>query len=386
MPPPNGRKPIKGIVETLGRCEAGGLSEELLLRDFRPRVDLVLEEHIPERARFPVVNVHTHLGMAVERPGMSPEGWAERLGLRSMFSSGTRRAVSRRRYRLEEVVRIMDACNVERVVDLDGVAPTREYLRFYGDHPGRFAVFHVLSLRDIDDPGYGERRAAELEEAVSEGARGLKVHKALGLTVRDRAGRVVPVDDLRFDPVWERAGDLGVPVLIHVSDPAAFFMPVDRFNPAYVTLRYQRPEWSFYGPQYPKKEEILRQRDCVLERHPGTVFIGAHQGNYPENLGYVGSVLERHRNFHVEFSARLGTLGRQPYTARRHFIRYQDRILFGTDGCPSEAQYRQYFRFLETDDEYFDGRPWGDRIYGIHLPDEVLEKVYRGNAEKLIPR
>jgi len=357
--------------------------DHLLLKDWQPKSTLVLDGHIPEKAKYPAINVHAHLGYGVKRSPNVDHKIVRALNHSELSLSFKR---LRRRYRIDEVIKIMDACNVEKVVDLDGVPPIKEYTKIYKDFPDRIIVFYILSFEDIDDPKYGEKRAAELEEAVSQGARGLKVFKELGLKIRDKTGKLVPVDDPRFDPIWEKAGELGIPVLIHTSDPAAFFLPVDRFNPRYVTLKYSRPDWSFYGPEFPGKMELLKQRNNVIERHPKTIFIGAHHGNYPENLGYVASLLDKYDNFYVEFSARLTPLGLQPYTARRHFIKYQDRILFGTDGCPDETQYRTYFRFLETDDDYFDGRPRGERIYGINLPDDVLEKIYRKNAEKVIPK
>jgi len=368
--------------------EVAKLSQgDLLLRDYEPFSTLVLEEHVPSEAKYPLVNAHTHLGLRIKRPRILEDMIARALAPVHLPFNNTVEQL-KQRYKpcpIGEVTRTMDACNVAKLVDLDGVSPLNEYSKIYEDYADRFAVFYVLRFEDVNDPHYGERKAAELEEAVSYGARGLKVHKVLGLTVKDTTGRVIPVDDPRFDSVWEKAGELGLPVLIHSSDPAAFFLPVDRHNPSYVTLRYDYPEWSFYGPDYPDKMKILRQRDNVLSKHPRTIFIGAHHGNYPENLAYVSALLEKHSNFYVEFSARYRTLGLQPYTARKHFVEYQDRILFGTDGCPSIAEYRTYFRFLETEDEYFDGRAWGDRIYAINLPDQVLEKIYRRNAEKIIP-
>ncbi|OPZ81037.1 MAG: methionyl-tRNA synthetase [bacterium ADurb.Bin431] len=158
-------------------------------------------------------------------------------------------------------------------------------------------------------------------------------------------------------------------------------------------LRYleigMNPEWSFYGDQYPEKEEILAARNRVIARHPNTIFIGAHFGNLPEDLATVAGWLESWPNFYVDIDARISELGRQPYSARRFFLKYQDRILFGTDTpCRADA-YRLYFRFLETDDEYIDPTPahklqgrW--MIYGLYLPDEVLEKIYNKNALKIL--
>jgi predicted TIM-barrel fold metal-dependent hydrolase len=177
-------------------------------------------------------------------------------------------------------------------------------------------------------------------------------------------------------------------VEVHVSDPAAFFTPLDRFNERWHELN-QHPEWLFYDSKFPRREEILEQFRRAIERHPRTKFIGAHMGNNAEDLSAVGEWLDRYPNFHVDFDARISELGRQPYTARRFFLKYQDRILFGTDTFPSVEAYRAYYRFLETDDEYWDPEKSHHRqgfwmIYGIYLPREVLEKVYYKNAERLL--
>ncbi|HKJ69988.1 MAG TPA: amidohydrolase family protein, partial [bacterium] len=192
---------------------------------------------------------------------------------------------------------------------------------------------------------------------------------------------------------WEKCGELGLPVEIHTSDPKAFFTTFDEHNERYEEL-VDNQNWMFNKPEYYGKDELLEQRNNVIERHPDTVFIGAHFGNLPENLGRVGEWLDKYPNFYVDVDARLSELGRQPYSARRFIIKYQDRIMFGTDGNamgqPIEDMYRIAWRFLETDDEYFDITPshkfqarW--RVYGLYLPDDVLKKVYQTNALKLIP-
>ena len=207
------------------------------------------------------------------------------------------------------------------------------------------------------------------------------------------------VDDPRFDPLWEACGALSLPVAIHVSDPEAFFLPTDRFNERYEELS-NHPDWSFHGRDYPSNQELLDARNRVLARHPKTTFVVLHVGNNAENLAYVGECLDRHPNMNVEIGARIGELGRQPRTARRFFDRYQDRILFGTDAVPEghetpqqvfgDELYRIYYRFLETEDEYFDYAPapvppqgrW--RVYGLGLPEAILRKVYHDNAARLL--
>ncbi len=196
------------------------------------------------------------------------------------------------------------------------------------------------------------------------------------------------MDDLRFDPIWSKCAELKIPVEIHVGDPAAFFTPLDKDNERYEELQ-DHPDWLFY-PGYPPLETILTQMVNVIAKHPKTVFIGAHMGNYAENLKWVAEQLDKHPNFYVDIDARISELGRQPYTARKFLIKYQDRVMFGTDTPPNAESYRVYWQFLETADEYFDvskshhyqGR-W--MCYGMFLPDEVLKKIYYGNAARLIP-
>jgi predicted TIM-barrel fold metal-dependent hydrolase len=212
------------------------------------------------------------------------------------------------------------------------------------------------------------------------------VLKDLGLGVRDKTGKFITVDDPRLDPIWEECGRLGIPVSIHVTDPEAFFYPADASNERYEELT-EHPDWSFSSPQFPSKQSILEARNRVFARHPHTTFIALHMGNWPENLDYVGQVLDRYPNTYVEFGAREAELGRQPRRSREFFLKYQDRIMFGTDNGPEEEMYRNYFRWLETADEYFDywGYPGQGRwkIYGMELPSPVLEKVYHLNADKL---
>jgi len=253
-------------------------------------------------------------------------------------------------------------------------------------YPGRFLVFSQIDWSKIDDANFGEEMVAQLDDAVARGARGLKQLKDLGLSVRDKSGKLVTIDDPRLDPIWEECGRLGIPVSIHSSDPEAFFHPVDNKNERYEELT-EHPDWSFYGAQFPSKDSILAARDRMFARHPHTTFIALHMANWPENLDYVSHLLDTLPNVMVEFGAREAELGRQPRRARDFFIKYQDRIMFGTDNGMDEAMYRNHFRWLETGDEYFDywGYPGQGRweIYGMELPDSVLEKVYHKNAERI---
>jgi predicted TIM-barrel fold metal-dependent hydrolase len=244
-------------------------------------------------------------------------------------------------------------------------------------------------------------QATAIEQAHRDGARGLKILKTLGLYLREKttSGALVKIDDPRFDPMWDACGQFNMPVAIHVSDPVAFFTPTDRFNERYEELN-NHPDWSFYGADFPSNAELLAARNRVMERHPKTQFVTLHFGNFSENLQNVAENLDKYPNMHVDMAARIGELGRQPYTSKKFFDKYQDRILFATDATPhgdefpqqvfNDQLYEIYYRFLETEDEYFDYAPakippqgrW--RIYGIQLSDPILRKVYHDNAARLL--
>lgn len=354
-----------GLAALLAAAAAAPVTaDELLLRDFKPRSMLKVPVHEVERAAFPAIDVHNHVNDA----------------------RGGDRAVP-----LPELLARMDRLNLKRIVILTGrwgEALQRVIDRMVTPHPDRFTVFTEPDWSRIDEPGFGDAMAAQVRDAFARGARGLKILKALGLEVRDRSGQLVAVDDPRLDPMWAECGRLGIPVAIHTSDPDAFFEPRDATNERWDELG-EHPDWSFHGPKFPPKRALLDARNRVFARHPGTTFIALHIANHPEDLDDASSVLDRYRNVVVETGARQAELGRQPRRAREFFLRYPDRILFGTDATPDEGVYRNWFRFFETADESFDywnspgqGR-W--KISGLDLPRDVLEKVYAKNAERVIP-
>jgi predicted TIM-barrel fold metal-dependent hydrolase len=337
---------------------------ELKLRDWRPKSMMVTKTTVVEKPRYPVVDIHNHLGTGTKR--LTPE------------------AV--RRY-LDE----MNAAGVRTVVNLDGFwgeRLTETLAALDRAHPGRFLTFAQINFDGLDDEDWGRREAKRLEESFNAGARGLKFHKTFGLHYRFKDGRLLTIDDPRLDPVWEMCAKHNRPIVIHIADPAAFFTPLDRYNERWHELN-ENPGWLFFGAKYPKRQDLLDQLHRVIARHPKTTFVNTHFGNNAEDLASVADKLDKYPNMYVDIDARISELGRQPYTARRFFLKYQDRILFGTDTRPKREAYRIYYRFLETDDEYFDCSESHHRqgfwnIYGIHLPEEVLEKIYNKNAQRLL--
>jgi len=336
-------------------------TKTLLLRDFKPASMLHVPAHNIDKAKFYVIDVHNHINDA--------EGIEDHMPP-------------------EQVVAIMDATNVRTVVILTGM--WRDKLQHVLDemvkpYPGRFMVFTQIDWSKIDDPNFSAEMVKQLDDSVARGARGLKVLKDLGLGVRDKSGKLLAIDDPRLDPIWEEAGRLHIPVFIHSGDPEAFFRPTDATNERYEELK-EHPDWSFYGHDYPSLEALLEARNRVFARHPCTTFVSLHMG-WPENLDWVDAMLKNHPNAMVEFGAREAELGRQPKRTRELFLKYPDRVMFGTDNQITDTLYRNIFRWLETSDEYFDywGAPSEGRfkIYGLGLPNDVLKKIYHENAERL---
>ncbi|HSZ62783.1 MAG TPA: amidohydrolase family protein [Terriglobales bacterium] len=331
-------------------------SVDLPLGDFQPRSMLVTPVHEVLKAKFPAIDFHNHLD--AQDPA--------------------------------DVVRIMDACGIERTVNITmkvGDEARAIMRRFHTFAPERFSTIAWMDWMGLHSAGFFERAVEDLQSFVEAGACGLKIWKDLGLQVRDTNGELLRIDDARLGPLFDEAAKLGVSVMFHIADPDAFFLPIDRFNERYEELA-AHPDWGFYGSHY-SKDELLEQRDRVFARHPQTTFVAAHMAEKPENLAYLDQLLSTYPNVFVDMSARTAELGRQPYAARNFFLKHADRILFGTDLVPSIEMYRLHFRFLETDDEYFEYPSHASRqgrwnIYGLHLPDDVLRKIYRENALRLL--
>ena len=377
-----------GKAAAAGKAESAGADASLKLVDYQPKSMLHVPVTVVEKAAFPVIDMHTHL--AVRTP------------------SSTERQL-RRVAPPEDILKVMDARNIRTMVNLTGGQGERLAASIAGldtAHPGRFLTFTEPTWAEAQRSDYPTWQADQLTAAKAAGAMGVKVLKTLGLFLRDKDasgnnGALVRVDDPRFDPMWEAAGALGLPVAIHVGDPEAFFLPTDRFNERYEELA-NHPDWSFHGRDFPSFKAILDARDAVFARHPKTTFVALHVGHWAENLPAVGEMLDRFPNVHIEIGARIGELGRQPRQSRRFFDKYQDRIMFGTDAIPNGTEtpqqvfgldlYQIYYRFLQTEDEYFDYAPapvppqgrW--QIYGLGLPEAILKKVYLDNALRALPR
>ncbi len=333
-------------------------AQTMSIEDYEPKSTLVVPEHRVTRAKYPFVDVHNHQNI-----GMSKE-------------------------ELDRLVKDMDALNMRVMVNLSGTsgASLAGGAKTAARHPGRLLVFANLDFSGIDEAGWGTRAAAQLEEDVKAGAKGLKIFKNFGMTVKDARGERIHVDDPRLDPIFEKCAQLKIPVLIHTAEPASFFEPQDRFNERWLELK-QFPKRARPRDQYPPWETLIAEQHRLFARHPNTTFIDAHLGWMGGNLARLGKLLDERPNVYTEIGAVLAELGRQPRFAREWFIRHQDRVLFGKDSWAPE-EYHVYFRVLETADEYFDyyrKRHAFWKMYGLDLPDEVLKKLYYKNALRILP-
>ncbi len=354
----------------------GREGRQLLLENFRPVPQLKVEQHPLTRAKFPVVDIHSHPDYRLKHSQEELAGYVE----------------------------LMQRNNIALCVSLDGKLGDdwQEHADYvWSKHREKFVIFVSIDFRgdgkaedpktwDCQRPEFARHVARQLADAKTRGASGVKFFKQFGLEWRDADGSLIRIDDPRWEPIFEACGELGLPVLMHVADPIAFFLPIDETNERWEEL-HRHPEWSFHGKDFPKHAELTDAFLRIVKRHPKTKFIGAHVANNVENLAEVGQWLDEHPNLFLEFASRIAELGRQPYTARKFLIKYSDRMLFGTDGPWPETRMRLYWRFLETFDENF---PYSEKefppqglwnIYGVGLPDEVLRKIYFENAANLIP-
>ena len=328
------------------------------IEEYSPRSTLVVPQTIIKRSKYPFVDVHNH-----------------------QFDMPLKD--------LSKLVEEMDSLNMGFMVNLSGFRGLyleKSLKNIKENAPTRFGLFLNIDFEKLDDPNFATEQVDLINKAVTEGVIGLKVYKSLGLTDKDQKGNRIAINDPRLDPIWKACGDQNIPVLIHSGEPSSFWHPKDKYNERWLELR-QKPGRYRNPKENPSFEEVLAEQHTVFKKHPNTTFINAHLGWMGNDLDRLGKHLDQHPNVMTEIGAVLAELGRQPKRAYRFFIDYQDRILFGKDSY-NVSEYYIYFRILETEDEYFDyyrKRHAHWKMYGLSLPDSVLQKVYYKNALHLFP-
>ena len=347
------------VLQSLDAQRRSPLKVKMDWEAYDPPSTLVVPENPVDHAKFPFVDVHSHHWGLAEKD-------------------------------LDQLIKEMDELNMKVVVNLSGRGGERlklimDNIHKYG-YADRIINFTNIELRSINDPDWMESTLQQLEYDHSIGARGLKIYKSQGMTNEDPEGNRIKINDPRIAPIWEKCGELGMPVLIHSADPKSFWAPHDSLNERWLELKL-RPGRKREADNPASWETIIAEQHDIFRRHPNTTFINAHMGWYPNDLARLGLLLDELPNMYVEIGAVIAELGRQPRMAKKFLEKYQDRVLFGKDSYKPE-EYPTYFRVLETADEYF---PYYKRyhafwrMYGLDLSDEVLEKLYYKNAIKIIP-
>jgi uncharacterized protein len=330
------------------------------IREYRPHTTLVVPQHTVPRAKFPVIDIHSH-----QPTPMSGE-------------------------QFETLAASMDPLNLKVLVNASGATGDRLVQSIAAikasRHRDRMVQFATIDFRDVG-PGFGQRAARQLEADVKAGALGVgEINKGFGLQVRKTDGSRLKLDDPELDPIWQAAARLNIPVFIHTADPQEFFEPISLTNERWLELALY-PDRRFPSPPNPTFNDLMAERDRLFTRHPKTTFIAAHMGWHANDLARLGRMFDEMPNVYGEVGAVLYDFGRQPRMAHDFFVKYQDRILFGKDSYqPDEFPY--FWRTFETNDEYFDYYRdyhafW--KLYGMGLPDDVLKKLYYKNALKLVP-
>ena len=326
----------------------------LTFEEYDPKSTLVVPQHPRTRAKYPFIDVHNHQRNVTD---------------------------------VKKLLADMDGINLQVMVNLSGGSGSALQQNMSVMTRPRFVHFANIDLRKIDEPNFGANAAAQLEQDVKNGAAGLKIFKNLGMFLTDASGKRVPTDDARLDPIWKKAGELGIPVLIHTGEPVAFWSPVDKYNERWLELQQFPDRRRDDATKFASFEQTMGEQHNLFRKHPKTKFIDAHLGWFGHDLGRLGKLLDELPNVSTEIGAVLDELGRQPRAARAFLIKYQDRVLMGKD-IWNPAEYHTYFRVLETEDEYFDyyrKRHAFWKMYGLGLPDEVLKKIYYKNALRIIP-
>lgn len=321
---------------------------------------------------------------------------------------------------LARAIKIMDAAGLGLVVNLTGATVTpgpdgtpsqfeRNQAAMDALYPGRFLQYMTLDFSGWDEPDFPQKAVAQIETGFRLGAAGLKEFKRLGLYLKDRSGKLIAVDDPKLDPVWERCGQLGMPVSIHVADPKAFWAPFDSANERWEELKDHKNWWFGELGRFPQWKELLEALNRVIEHHPKTTFVCVHFANNAEELDWVDASLSRYPNMMADLAARVPEIGRHdPQQVHDLFVKHQDRILFATDfqvydrlilgssgnepapsNVDAEVFFAKHWRWLETRDQDWEHMTpiqgnW--TISSIGLPAPVLRKIYFDNARKLLAR
>ena len=347
---------VTSVIAVVGQRPATDTPpDQLLLKDYRPKSIYRIPQTDVRKARFPVIDVHSHVYVK-DAGGVN------------------------------EWLKTMDDVGIERTIVMASGAGARfdTAMELFGRHPERFEVWTGLDLSGADQPGFPAKAVAELERAVKDGARGVGELSDKGGGLRGSGG--MHVDDARMDPIFEKMADLGIPVNIHVAEDRWMYEVMDGTNDGLMNAS----KWRVTpGPTVLGHEEVIATLERAVKKHPRTTFIACHFANTTFDLAMLARMFDGYPNLYADIAARFGETAPIPRYMQAFYAKYQDRLLYGTDMGTNADMYRSTFRILESNDEHFyleNLRLYHWPYHGFGLPDEILRKVYRENAQKILAR
>jgi len=333
--------------------------EDILLKNYRPKSIYNVQKTYIEKAKYPIIDVHSH-------------------------------PYAKKREQIEQWVKNMDELGVEKTVILTMAVGGKfdSLYDMYSKYPDRFELWCGFDYSGYDEDGFGPNAIAELERCVKVGAKGVGElgDKGKGLFYCQTKAWGMHLDDERMDPLLEKCAELKLPVSIHVADPKWMYEKMDSTNDGMMNAL----EWRLDNQEgILSHEEMIQTLENAVKKHPNTIFLVCHLANCSYDLKILGDMFDKYPNLFADIGARYAEIAPIPRYVGEFFEKYQDRILYGTDMGYDKEMYRITFRILESSDEHFYeheqfGYHWS--LYGLGLSDEILKKLYRTNALKILKK
>jgi uncharacterized protein len=329
--------------------------DSILLRNYRPKSIYNIPVTHLEKAKFPVIDMHSHPYALSEQD-------------------------------LNQWVKNMDAAGIKKTILLTYAWGNQfdSLVAFYSKYKDRFELWCGFNYTGYDKPGFGPDAVKELERCFKAGAKGIGElgDKGKGLFYCQPPAWGMHLDDPRMDMLIEKCGELGMPINIHVGEPQWFYEKMDSTNDGLINAF----SWRLDKQEGLKLDEVLLTLENAVKKHPHTIFIACHLANQNTDLAKLGRLLDTYPNLYADISARYAENAPVPRYTRAFLEKYQDRIIYGTDMGFNKSMYETTFRILESNDEHFYnidlfGYHWP--LYGFGLKDATLKKLYMQNAEKI---
>jgi uncharacterized protein len=332
-------------------------ADKILLKDYRPVSIFKVPVSNIQRAAYPIIDAHTHDYATTDE---SVQAW----------------------------IKAMDECGIEKSVVLTEASGTRfdSIYNLYSKHSNRFDLWCGFDYTGYDKPGWSAKAVRELERCFKKGARGVgeEGDKGLGMFFNPVKAWGMHFDDPRMKPLFDKCSELGMPVSIHVADPIWMYEKLDSTNDGLMNAETWKIDMT--KPGIIGFDALLKTLENVVRDNPKTIFVACHFANLNHDMERLGAMFDKYPNFYADISARYAESAPIPRYMKMFYIKYQDRLLYGTDMSFNVAMYRTTFRILESEDEHFYetdlfGYHWA--LNGFGLPKDVLRKIYHDNAARI---